>query len=48
MKVETCAFSQRKIYPSKGKLFVRGDSKVSMACTCRPQNRWQMLTLFLF
>ncbi|PWN36550.1 uncharacterized protein FA14DRAFT_159043 [Meira miltonrushii] len=28
MKVETCAFSQRKIYPSKGKLFVRGDSKV--------------------
>ncbi|MCO5590236.1 hypothetical protein L7F22_044205 [Adiantum nelumboides] len=28
MKVETCAFSQRKIYPGKGKLFVRGDSKV--------------------
>lgn len=28
MKVETCAFSQRKIYPSKGKLFVRGDSKI--------------------
>lgn len=28
MKVETCAFSQRKIYPSKGKLYVRGDSKV--------------------
>lgn len=28
MKVETCAFSQRKIYPGKGKLFVRGDSKI--------------------
>ncbi|MCO5580102.1 hypothetical protein L7F22_033968 [Adiantum nelumboides] len=28
MKVETCAFSQRKIYPGKGKLYVRGDSKV--------------------
>lgn len=28
MKVETCSFSQRKIYPSKGKLYVRGDSKV--------------------
>ncbi|PWN95671.1 hypothetical protein FA09DRAFT_331991 [Tilletiopsis washingtonensis] len=28
MKVETCAFSQRKIYPGRGKLYVRGDSKV--------------------
>ena len=30
MKVETCAFSQRKIYPGKGKLYVRGDSKVRL------------------
>lgn len=30
MKVETCAFSQRKIYPGRGKLYVRGDSKVSV------------------
>lgn len=30
MKVETCSFSQRKIYPSKGKLYVRGDSKVCL------------------
>ncbi|KAB5589253.1 60S ribosomal protein L24 [Ceratobasidium theobromae] len=28
MKVEIDSFSGRKIYPSKGKLFVRGDSKV--------------------
>jgi len=27
MKVELDAFSSRKIYPGKGKLFVRGDSK---------------------
>ncbi|SPO24934.1 probable ribosomal protein L24.e.A, cytosolic [Ustilago trichophora] len=25
MKVEICAFSQRKIYPGKGRLYVRGD-----------------------
>jgi large subunit ribosomal protein L24e len=29
MKVELCNFSGQKIYPSKGKLYVRGDSKVS-------------------
>jgi len=28
MKVELCNFSGYKIYPSKGKLYVRGDSKV--------------------
>ncbi|WFD33435.1 60S ribosomal protein L24 [Malassezia cuniculi] len=28
MKVEICSFSNRKIYPGKGKLYVRGDSKV--------------------
>jgi len=28
MKVEQDSFSGRKIYPSKGKIFVRGDSKV--------------------
>ncbi|KNF02616.1 hypothetical protein PSHT_13816 [Puccinia striiformis] len=28
MKVETCAFSGYKIYPSKGKLYVQKDSKV--------------------
>ncbi|PWN48399.1 putative ribosomal protein L24.e.A, cytosolic [Violaceomyces palustris] len=28
MKVETCSFSQKKIYPGKGKLYVRGDNKV--------------------
>ena len=28
MKVELCNFSGQKIYPSKGKLYVRGDSKV--------------------
>ncbi|SOV07116.1 probable ribosomal protein L24.e.A, cytosolic [Ustilago sp. UG-2017a] len=28
MKVEICAFSQRKIYPGKGRLYVRGDNKV--------------------
>ncbi|KAI5846185.1 ribosomal protein L24e-domain-containing protein [Tricharina praecox] len=28
MKVEQDSFSGRKIYPSKGKLFVRGDSKI--------------------
>ncbi|WFD18897.1 60S ribosomal protein L24 [Malassezia caprae] len=28
MKVEICSFSNRKIYPGKGRLFVRGDSKV--------------------
>ena len=28
MKVEIDSFSNRKIYPSKGKLYVRGDSKV--------------------
>lgn len=28
MKVEICSFSNRKIYPGKGKLFVRSDSKV--------------------
>ncbi|CAE6451720.1 unnamed protein product [Rhizoctonia solani] len=28
MKVEIDSFSGRKIYPSKGKLYVRGDSKV--------------------
>ncbi|CCX04775.1 ribosomal protein L24e-domain-containing protein [Pyronema domesticum] len=28
MKVELDSFSGRKIYPSKGKVFVRGDSKV--------------------
>lgn len=37
MKVETCAFSQRKIYPGKGKLYVRGDSKVSISA--RAQRR---------
>jgi ribosomal protein L24E len=30
MKVELCNFSGHKIYPSKGKLYVRGDSKVSL------------------
>jgi hypothetical protein len=30
MKVELCNFSGYKIYPSKGKLYVRGDSKVRM------------------
>lgn len=29
MKVELCNFSGQKIYPSKGKIYVRGDSKVS-------------------
>lgn len=28
MKVEICSFSGYKIYPSRGKLYVRGDSKV--------------------
>ncbi|KAG7561988.1 hypothetical protein FFLO_02543 [Filobasidium floriforme] len=28
MKVELCNFSGQKIYPSKGKIYVRGDSKV--------------------
>ncbi|CAD6974290.1 unnamed protein product, partial [Tilletia controversa] len=28
MKVEICSFSLRKIYPGRGKLYVRGDSKV--------------------
>ncbi|WFC95312.1 60S ribosomal protein L24 [Malassezia brasiliensis] len=28
MKVEICSFSNKKIYPGHGKLFVRGDSKV--------------------
>ncbi|WFD26109.1 60S ribosomal protein L24 [Malassezia nana] len=28
MKVEICSFSNRKIYPGKGRLYVRGDSKV--------------------
>ncbi|PWZ00984.1 putative ribosomal protein L24.e.A, cytosolic [Testicularia cyperi] len=28
MKVEICSFSQRKIYPGKGRLYVRGDNKV--------------------
>lgn len=28
MKVDICAFSGYKIYPSRGKLYVRGDSKV--------------------
>ncbi|KAE8215418.1 hypothetical protein CF327_g1279 [Tilletia walkeri] len=27
MKVEICSFSLRKIYPGRGKLYVRGDSK---------------------
>jgi len=29
MKIELCNFSGQKIYPSKGKIYVRGDSKVS-------------------
>ncbi|EPQ27491.1 uncharacterized protein PFL1_05029 [Pseudozyma flocculosa PF-1] len=28
MKVEICSFSQRKIYPGQGRLYVRGDNKV--------------------
>ncbi|ODV97234.1 hypothetical protein PACTADRAFT_48981 [Pachysolen tannophilus NRRL Y-2460] len=28
MKVEVCSFSGQKIYPGRGTLFVRGDSKV--------------------
>jgi hypothetical protein len=28
MKTEICSFSGFKIYPGKGKLYVRGDSKV--------------------
>ncbi|KAJ9107496.1 hypothetical protein QFC21_000951 [Naganishia friedmannii] len=31
MKVELCNFSGQKIYPSKGKLYVRGDSKVRLS-----------------
>lgn len=30
-KVELDSFSGHKIYPCKGRLFVRGDSKVSMS-----------------
>ncbi|KAI9613440.1 hypothetical protein H4Q26_010044 [Puccinia striiformis f. sp. tritici PST-130] len=34
MKVETCAFSGYKIYPSKGKLYVQKDSKESPTQRC--------------
>jgi hypothetical protein len=34
MKVEICSFSGYKIYPSRGKLYVRGDSKVRPAVSC--------------
>lgn len=29
MKVELCAFSGNKIYPGKGRLYVRSDNRVS-------------------
>ena len=41
MKIELCNFSGQKIYPSKGKIYVRGDSKVSRligaACSDRDE-----------
>lgn len=37
MKVELCNFSGQKIYPSKGKLYVRGDSKVSSLSIFSPE-----------
>lgn len=33
MRVERCDFSGYKIYPSKGKTYVRGDSKVGYVVT---------------
>jgi large subunit ribosomal protein L24e len=39
MKVELCNFSGMKIYPSKGKTYVRGDSKVSWVLEDRDSAR---------
>ncbi|KAL4402444.1 60S ribosomal protein L24 [Malassezia pachydermatis] len=38
MKVEICSFSNRKIYPGKGKLYVRGDSKVFRFLGSKPES----------
>jgi len=38
MKVEIDAFSGYKIYPSKGRLYVRGDSKVFRFCTSKNES----------
>lgn len=35
MRVERCDFSGYRIYPSKGKTYVRGDSKVGLGPTSR-------------
>ena len=34
MRVDRCDFSGFKVYPSKGKTYVRGDSKVSTSFRC--------------
>jgi len=38
MKVEQDSFSGRKIYPSKGKIYVRGDSKVFRFCNGKSES----------
>lgn len=44
MRVERCDFSGYRIYPSKGKTYVRGDSKVGLGLLPiemgRMSNRW--------
>ena len=34
MRVDRCDFSGFKVYPSKGKTYVRGDSKVGYYSSC--------------
>ena len=34
MRVDRCDFSGFKVYPSKGKTYVRGDSKVGYTLSC--------------
>ncbi|KAK0532446.1 60S ribosomal protein L24 [Tilletia horrida] len=38
MKVEICSFSLRKIYPGRGKLYVRGDSKTFRFITSKNES----------
>ncbi|SGY76250.1 BQ5605_C005g03478 [Microbotryum silenes-dioicae] len=38
MKVETCSFSGYKIYPGKGKLYIRSDSKVYRFVTSKEES----------
>jgi large subunit ribosomal protein L24e len=41
MKIELCNFSGHKIYPGKGKLFVRGDSKIFRFISSKSESYFQ-------